>query len=51
MKVIKLGRRVTGYQLINFDQFDANGRFKGTPQLVANATPIKSVVEQTVVPA
>jgi hypothetical protein len=51
VKVIKLGRRVTGYQLINFDQFDANGRFKGTPQLVANATPVKSVVEQTVVPA
>ena len=48
VKVIKSGRKVTGYQLVNFDQFDANGRFKGTPQLVANATPIKSVVVQSV---
>ena len=30
VKVLKQGRKVTGYQLINFDQFDANGRFKGT---------------------
>ena len=29
IKVIKDGRKVTGYQLVNFDQFDANGRFKG----------------------
>ena len=46
VKVIKDGRKVSGYQLINFDQFDANGRFKGTPQLVTNATPVKSVVVQ-----
>jgi hypothetical protein len=30
VKVLKQGRKVTGYQLVNFDQFDANGRFKGT---------------------
>ena len=30
IKVIKDGRKVTGYQLVNFDQFDTNGRFKGT---------------------
>ena len=29
VKVIKDGRKVTGYQLVNFDQFDANGRYKG----------------------
>jgi len=36
IKVIKQGRKVTGYQLVNFDQFDANGRFKGT------AAPVKA---------
>ena len=36
VKVIKDGRKVTGYQLVNFDQFDANGRFKGT------AAPVKA---------
>ena len=30
IKVIKSGRAVTGYQLVNPDQFDQNGRFKGT---------------------
>jgi hypothetical protein len=29
VKVIKNGRKVQAYQLVNFDQFDANGRFKG----------------------
>ena len=29
VKVIKDGRKVTGYQLVNFTEFDANGRFKG----------------------
>ena len=29
IKVIKDGRAVTGYQLVNPDQFDQNGRFKG----------------------
>ena len=38
VKVIKSGRKVTGYQLVNFDQFDANGRFKGT------STPAKPFV-------
>jgi len=36
VKVIKQGRKVTGYQLVNFDQFDANGRFKGA-SVVAKA--------------
>jgi hypothetical protein len=46
VKVIKSGRKVTGYQLVNFDQFDANGRFKANTQLQTNATPIKSVEVQ-----
>jgi hypothetical protein len=45
VKVIKDGRKVTGYQLVNFDQFDANGRFKGV--VTKSATPIKSVVVQS----
>ena len=44
VKVIKSGRKVTGYQLINFDQFDANGRFKGV--VTQSATPIAPVVVQ-----
>ena len=47
VKVIKDGRKVTGYQLVNADQFDTNGRFKGNQQLQTNATPIKSVVVQS----
>ena len=47
VKVIKTGRKVTGYQLVNADQFDANGRFKGNQQLQTNATPVKSVVVQS----
>ena len=30
VKVIKDGRKVQAYQLVNFAEFDANGRFKGT---------------------
>jgi len=47
VKVIKQGRKVTGYQLVNFDQFDANGRFKANQQLQTKATPVKSVEVQT----
>ena len=46
IKVIKDGRKVTGYQLVNNDQFDANGRFKGNQQLQTKATPVKPVVVQ-----
>jgi len=45
VKVIKSGRKVTGYQLVNFDQFDANGRFKGV--VTKSATPIAPVVVQS----
>ena len=29
VKVFKEGRKVTGYQLVNYNEFDANGRFVG----------------------
>ena len=45
VKVIKDGRKVTGYQLVNFDQFDANGRFKGV--VTKSATPITPIVVQS----
>lgn len=41
VKVIKQGRKVVGYQLVNFDQFDANGRYKGASKAsVASSTPV-----------
>lgn len=46
VKVIKDGRKVKAYQLVNFDQFDSNGRFKGNQQLQTKATPVKPVVVQ-----
>jgi hypothetical protein len=48
VKVIKNGRNVQAYQLVNFDQFDANGRFKANTRLQTNATPSKSVEVQAV---
>ena len=44
VKVIKNGRSVQAYQLVNFDQFDANGRFKGA------STPAKSPVAKAAAP-
>ena len=41
VKVIKQGRKVVGYQLVNFDQFDANGRYKGVSKAAtAPSTPV-----------
>ena len=51
VKVIKDGRKVKAYQLVNFDQFDSNGRFKGNQQLQTKATPVKPVVVQQSVTA
>ncbi len=40
VKVIKDGRKVTAYQLVNFTEFDANGRYKGASKSpVASLTP------------
>ena len=42
VKVIKNGRKVQAYQLVNFTEFDSNGRYKGA---VAKSTsaPVASV--------
>ena len=45
VKVIKSGRKVTGYQLVNFEQFDKNGRFiqpvaKKATTVARVATPV-----------
>ena len=40
VKVIKDGRKVTAYQLVNFDQFDKNGRFIQQPKQVKPVTPV-----------
>ena len=44
VKVIKEGRKVTAYQLVNFTEFDANGRYKGP---VKTAPLSKGVAETT----
>ena len=48
VKVIKDGRKVTGYQLVNFDQFDKNGRFIQQPKQVKHVKPVTPVVTETV---
>lgn len=47
VKVIKDGRKVKAYQLVNFDQFDSNGRFKSnqSPQSQTKSKPAKQVTE------
>jgi hypothetical protein len=48
VKVIKSGRKVTGYQLVNFTEFDANGRFKGkavSPTGIAKQSTDKSLTQ------
>jgi len=42
VKVIKDGRKVSGYQLVNADQFDANGRFKGVTVATKAVAPVQS---------
>ena len=38
VKVHKDGRKVTAYQLVNYEEFDANGRYRGP--VVQNSTPV-----------
>lgn len=46
VKVIKDGRRVTGYQLINYTEFDSNGRYVGsTTKSTEPAVEVKQEVE------
>ena len=48
VKVIKDGRKVKAYQLINFDQFDSNGRFKGVvAKTQPKSSPVKSAEVQS----
>ena len=51
VKVIKNGRKVQAYQLVNFDQFDANGRFKGTTTPAKAPAAKAPVVTETTVTA
>lgn len=43
VKVIKDGRKVSAYQLVNFKEFDSNGRYKGQSKTPA---PAQVVTEQ-----
>ena len=43
VKVYKTGRNVTGYQLLNIDEFNANGRYVG--KQTTPATPTKTIKE------
>jgi hypothetical protein len=45
IKVHKSGRNVTAYQLVNYTEFDANGRYVGPTQPVVS----QEVVEQVAV--
>ena len=44
VKVIKDGRKVTAYQLVNCDEFDANGRYVG-PQAKTETPKVETAVE------
>jgi len=49
VKVIKTGRQVTGYQRVNFTEFDANGRFKGASKSSpASLTPVAAKATKAV---
>lgn len=49
VKVIKEGRKVTAYQLVNFEEFNANGRYVGKQQKPVEQA--QEVVEQETVEA
>lgn len=48
VKVFKDGRKVTGYQLVNFTEFSPEGRFVGKPAAVKKGAPAKTVVAEPV---
>ena len=45
VKVMKNGRKVTGYQLVNYTEFDKNGRYVGVTNQV---TPVENKQTETV---
>jgi hypothetical protein len=44
IKVIKDGRKVSAYQLVNYTEFNAEGRYVG-PQATTQTTPAPQVAE------
>jgi hypothetical protein len=48
VKVIKNGRKVQAYQLVNFTEFDSNGRYKGAS--AKQSAPVASVKPASVQP-
>ena len=44
IKVHKNGRNVTAYQLVNYTEFDANGRYVGLTKTVASQEVVDLVV-------
>ena len=47
VRVTKDGRKVTGYQLVNFDEFSPEGRYVGKVQPVAPVTPTRRETEKS----
>jgi hypothetical protein len=47
VKVYKEGRSVTAYQLVNYTEFDANGRYIGAPKTTTPVTPITQDITET----
>lgn len=45
VKVHKNGRTVTAYQLVNFNEFDANGRYVGITATAEVVVPVTESVE------
>ena len=48
VKVIKDGRKVQAYQLVNYTEFDKNGRYVGRPTTTTTPAPTKLVEAQPV---
>lgn len=49
IRVLKDGRKVSGYQLVNHTEFDANGRYRGSQKVapVVIKTEVSAPVEST----
>ncbi len=47
VRVTKDGRKVTGYQLVNFDEFSPEGRYIGKVQPVAPVAPVTPTQRET----
>jgi len=47
VRVHKDGRKVTAYQLVNFDEFSPEGRYIGKQKAVAPVAPVETVKTET----